>query len=234
MNKLEFLGQLDEKIVSVVNLLNELDYEYDGIILTEEERKKLFDFTFKYKGCRLNLSSIIEDIHYPEYVARLNASVAINLTPEVETIITKCGVDPHRVFVFADSSSYENNTRIDPRLYAAMYGISYAVVDNYCIRRTIGYPGKNEIDYAIRLSNVKNQYFPLIINSNNAVLYNGFMHQTNETAFDDSDKIEDYQVTYDCLLNVEEALRRKIDIDNKSKNNKKRFLDRFKGIIKRG
>ena len=45
------------------------------------------------------------------------------------------------------------------------------------------------------------------------------------------------QIVYnldDCLLNVEEALRRKIDIDNKSKNNKKRFLDRFKGIIKRG
>ena len=229
MNKLKDMKQLDDKIFSVLGLLEKLNYEYYGTVLSDEERKKLFDFTFKFKGCRLGLTNIFEDVNYPEYVARLNISLAVNLTPEVEAIITKCGVDPHRVFVFAEPYSYENNSRMDPRLYAAMYGVSYTSVGDYFIRRTMGYPGKDEIDYTIK-SDINN-LFPLIINSNNAVLFHGYTHQTGYPFDDDSENIADYQVTYDCLLDVEEALRRKVKDNIKSKSNRVRLLSKIKEIF---
>ena len=234
MSILENLQQLDEKIYEVLNLLKEINYELFCTKLNDSERKKLFDFSFRRKGFCYDLSMIIEDLNYPEYVKRINKLYFDNLTPDVKEIIEKCGVDPKNIFVYTDSGSYECNSRIDPNLYAAMHGTSYAAVGKYIIDRNLGNPLNDDIDYTIKTGDFSYRSFPLIISSSNTVVYHGRLHQAGYPFNDDSDNIKDYQVVYDCLLDVEEALRRRINIEKKNNPNKKRLLDIFKRMIKRG
>ena len=234
MSKLENLNQLDEKIYSVLSLLKVVNFKRIGTVLTDEERNKLLKFNFKHGKFNYNLSFIIEDLNYPEYVDRINKYLFDSLTPDVLEIIEKCGVDPHKVFVFTDTNPLESNVRIDPKLYSAMHGNSCASCDDFFIVRFFDFPTNDDIDYTIKLGRYSFNSFPLNINSNNSVSYHGKVRHAGYPFSNDFEKITDYQELFDCLLNVEEALRREIDIKLKPKPNKVRLLDKFRRLFKRG
>ena len=122
-----------DNIETTLALLKKQEYVPQTIVLSTEERKRLYDFFYTYSTFGLERS------RYPDYyylkeqaaVDKINEQVFLDMDDEVRTIIEKCGVDPKAVFAI-----YKTYCEMNIQLSNCMGAYSIAKIGDYTIEFT--------------------------------------------------------------------------------------------------
>lgn len=125
-------ADIRENIETTLALLKKQAYVPQTVVLSTEERKKLYDFFYTYSTFGLERSKY-SDCYLKEQsdLDELNKKVFGDMDDEIRTIIEKCGVDPKKVFVL-----YNPYCKMDIQLSNCMKAYSIAKIGNYTIEFT--------------------------------------------------------------------------------------------------
>lgn len=128
---------IDEHIEKILLLLKKQNYISQATALTTHERKKLNDLLFKYDeyGDKEYVYGNYYSLMTQEDVDSLNQKVFENMDEETRAIISKCNVNPSKVF-----SMIEGNCDIDGHLLSSMQAYGIAQVGEYTIEITRNHP----------------------------------------------------------------------------------------------
>ncbi len=121
---------ISEKVEIISLLLEKIKYTKATVELTDEEKRKLYNFIVKYTQSDNNKT----DISNPQTLDELNNQLFTKMTDDIKEIILKCGLNPTKVYV-----SNDKGIDLDEGLYNALNDFSYSKVDLYTIERRNNY-----------------------------------------------------------------------------------------------
>lgn len=128
------LFEVDDYKKSILDLLKKQEYAPQGVVLTTEERNKLYEFLYKYsitgmKSYRYDYSKIGTIENYNEFLFE-------NIDDETKALIEKIGANPKAIFLDNDSQILSLDTNISRSLKS--HGTAQA--GQYTINVSKGHP----------------------------------------------------------------------------------------------
>ena len=131
--------------ISVQEIVSHTEYIYDllrsqnyvplGVILTPEERTKLFNFLYVYSEFDYKIRF---NDHYPladNKAALMSEEAFYDMDNDIKFIITKIGVNPYSIFV-----SNGDKIELDDRITKSLYAQGMVRVGEYTVTRTLSQP----------------------------------------------------------------------------------------------
>ena len=141
---------IDNHIKNVFELLRKQEYAPLGAELSREERKQLFEFFYEYKGIYGEAEEKFYKYYYNKTISQvesLNKEAYEKANDEIKMIVTKCGVDPRKIFVL---DTDRGSCYIDDNILNAMYNKGNIEIGDYYIEAKYDYPVDRDSEQILR------------------------------------------------------------------------------------